>query len=334
MTRWTPRRMRVLVLAIAGALLVGCGGAQSSPGPAASGLEKSTVTVAFGPFAGNDVANRLPDFAKKHGLTVQTTIIRAGADLLTALVTGQVDVALLTYTYQFQALDRGTPVVALASNVKGGTTILMSKKLGIQPGDYNALKALIASRAASGKKLVFTSNKPSINFAVGYLDLATHGIDMHQLDYKDSIDLTVLPQIVSSGQADFALMGEPQGILAERQGFGVTFATPPKAVNTEFLALKSFADKYPKTARAVVASIFDASAYLKAHPDETAKDVAHFSGVPGDVAADALKRYTFDSRLDPAAAKELAGLLYQEGLVKNDYGNRVNDYLMINLQPS
>ncbi len=334
MKRMSPIFTRALAGWVVALLLAACGGNAATPAQTTAGLEKPMLTVGFGPFAGNDVANRLPDFAKKHGLTVQTTIIRAGADLLTALYTGQIDSALLTYTYLYQSLDRGTPVVALASNVKGGTTILMSKKLGIAAGDYPGLKALVASRAASGKKLVFASNKPSINYAVGYLDLTSHGIDMHQLDYKDSIDLTVLPQMVASGQADLSFMGEPQGTLAERLNLGSAFATPAKAVNTEFLALKTFADKYPRTAKALVASIFDASAYLKSHLDETARDVAHFSGVAEDVATDALKRYTLDSRLDLPAAKELAGLLYREGLVKTDYSDKIKEYLLTNLQPS
>ena len=298
--------------------------------------EKAKMTLGWGMYAGNDVAYRLPEFARNNGLEVELLSVRSGPDLLTALINGQVDVALLTYTYLFQSLDQGLDMVAVASNIKGGTRIVTSEKLNLAAGDFKGLQELAQQRAASGKKLMIVASRPTINYTLGYLSLTQNGVDVDGLfDFQDVADFSLHTQMLSAGAADLIITGEPGAALAVGQGWGRSFHypydTPAGALNTEFLALRSFAQQSPNTARALVKSIRETSAHLSANKEENVKDVVNFTGLDAALAREALNNVTPDVNLDVGAAKTLAKTLFEKGLVKKDYSEGLESRLLTDL---
>lgn len=323
-------------------LLTACTAAAPEPAKDTAGAgapgkpEKAKMVLGWGMYAGNDVAYRLPEFAKKNGLEVELLSVRAGPDLLTALVNGQVDVALLTYTYLFQSLDQGLDMVAIASNIKGGTRVVTAEKLAVASGDFKALQELAKQQAASGKKLVIVASKPTINYTLGYLSLVQNGVDVDGLfDFQDVPDFSLHTQMLSSGAADIIITGEPGAALAVAKGWGRSFHypydTPAGALNTEFLALRSFAQQNPNTARALVRSIRETSAYLSSNKEENVKDVVNFTGLDAALAREALNNVTPDVSLDFVAAKTLAKTLFEKGLVKKDYSEGLESRLLTDL---
>jgi NitT/TauT family transport system substrate-binding protein len=307
--------------------LTGCGGSSSAPA-GSTALEKTSITLGWGKFAGNDVANRLPDFSKKYGLTITLQPVNSGPDLLTGLVTGQIDVALLTWTYLFQAQDKNIDVVAVASNIKKGTGLVVNKKLGLTPGDYNALLTLAQQRAASGKKLRFIGAKTSINFTLGYLSLKQHGIDVDKLmDIQDVPVASLHPQLMQQNAADLESTGEPYAAQAVLNGsadlFSYPYDTPAGALNTEFLALRNFVTKNPNTAKAFVNAVKDTASYLNAHQSEEATDVVNYTGLPQAVVDAALKDVQPNVQLDLNAAKALATAMFDQKIVQNDYSSKI-----------
>jgi ABC-type nitrate/sulfonate/bicarbonate transport system substrate-binding protein len=298
--------------------------------------ETSKVVLGWAPYANGGVGYRLPEFAKKHGIEVESVVIRAGPDLLTAVINGQVDVGILTYTYLLQALDQGVDMAAVASNMKGGTRIVTSEKLNLAAGDFKGLQELAQQRAASGKKLTIVASRPTINYTLGYLSLTQNGVDVDGLfDFQDVVDFSLHTQMLSSDAADLIITGEPGAALAVGKGWGRSFHypydTPAGALNTEFLALRSFAQQSPNTARALVKSIRETSAHLSANKEEHVSDVVKFTGLEAPLAREALNNFTPNVSLDVGAARTLAKILFEKGLVKNDHSEGLESRLLTDL---
>jgi ABC-type nitrate/sulfonate/bicarbonate transport system substrate-binding protein len=296
---------------------------------AADTLEKPSITLGWGKFAGNDVANRLPEFAKKYGLTINLQPTASGPDQLTALVTGHMDVALLTWTYLFQAQDSHLDVVAIASNIKKGTAIVVNSKLGVRAGDWAGLEALAERRAAAGNKLRFVGARTSINFTLGYLSLKQHGVQIDRLmDIQDVPQFPLHPQLMQQNAADVESTGEPFATQAVLNGSGIFFAypydTPAGALNTEFLVMRTFVTKSPATARAFVRAVADTAAYLHAHPAEEIRDVVNYTGLARTIVEAALRNVEPSAQLDLNAAKALASTMYAQKIVQHDYSDDID----------
>lgn len=333
------RRLHAIAGAIVFLAVAACGGSGSAPssqGQGSNALEKPSLNVNWSKFAGNDAGYRLPDFAKKYGLQINLVEAASGSDALTAILSGQTDFGQCTYTYLFQGRDQGADMVAIADNATGGTAIVTSNKLNLAPGDYNALLALAQQRASSGNKLKLLTNNVSINYALGYLSLKKHGIDVDKLFTIDNvISFALHPQQLGSGADDIAITGEPGAtqIVDKKLGkfFSYPYDSPAGSINTEWCALRSFVTKYPNTAKAVVKAIYDTEKYLSSHPQEEAQDVVNFTGLDPSTAAGALKDVHHPGQLDVAGCNALAGQLYQFKLVKNDYTGKCASFVLTDL---
>lgn len=299
-------------------------------------LEKPDIVLGWGKFAGNDVANRLPEFAKKYGLNIHLQPTASGPDQLTALVTGHMDVVLLTWTYLFQAQDSKLDVVAIASNIKKGTAIIVNSKLGVRGGDWMGLAALAKQRAVAGHKLRFVGARTSINFTLGYLSLKQHGVDVDRLmDIQDVPQFPLHPQLMQQNAADLESTGEPFATQAVLNGSAILFAypydTPAGTLNTEFLTMRTFVTKAPRTARAFARAVRDTAAYLKAHPGEEVEDVINYTGLARDVVEVSLKDVEPSASLDLKAAAELAATMHRQKIVRQDYSGVIDRLAYPNL---
>lgn len=326
---------RSVQLAVILALILAAWGGGSANG-AGSALERPDIVLGWSKFAGNDVANRLPQFARQYGLTVHQQSAFTGPDQLTALVTGHMDVVLLTWTYLFQAQDRHLDVVAIASNIKKGSGILVNSKLGVRAGDWAGLRALAERQAAAGHKLRLIGARTSINLALGYLSLKQHGVDVDRLlDFQDVPQFNLHPQLLQQNAADVEATGEPYVTQAVLNKSAVLFAfpydTPAGALNTEFLTTRAFVTKYPNTARAFVHAVKDTAAYLNARRSEEVTDVVDYTGLPQPVVEAALQNVEPSAGLDLDAAKALAAALYRQKIVQNDYSGRIDQFAFPNL---
>jgi ABC-type nitrate/sulfonate/bicarbonate transport system substrate-binding protein len=329
-------------LAGVGAVLVAavaCGGGSTGTSTASAPpaqLEKTTLNVNWSKFAGNDAGYRLAGFAQKYGLQINLVEAASGSDALTAIVSGQTDFGQCTYTYLFQGRDQGADMVAIANNATGGTAIVTSNKLNLGSGDYVALKTLAEQRAASGSKLKLLTNNVSINYALGYLTLQKHGIDVNSLFTIDNVlNFGLHPQQLASGGDDIAITGEPGATTIVAKKFGKFFANPYDSaggsINTEWCALRSFVTKYPNTAKAAVKAIYDTENYLTAHPSEEAQDVVNFTGLDSAIAADALKNVHHPGKLDVTGCDALGQVLFDFKLVKNNYSGKCSSFVLTDL---
>ena len=258
--------------------------------------EKPNLTIGFIPLTdcASVVISSVKGFDKKYGLTITPSKEASWAAVRDKLVNGELDASHVLYglIYGVQ-MGIGGPkkdMAVLANINRNGQAITLSNQLrakGVTNGP--ALAKLIK---AEPKEYTFAQTFPTGTHAMWlYYWLAAHGID----PFKETKVITVPPpQMVANMRVDNMdgfCVGEPWNARAIRDKIGFTATTtqdiwkdhPEKVLGTT----AEFVEKYPNTARAMVAAILDASKYI-----DTMKNRAEVSRI---IAAKSYVNTDYDS---------------------------------------
>ena len=233
--------------------------------------EKPNLNIGFIPLTdcASVVMASVKGFDKKYGLSITPSKEASWAAVRDKLASGELDAAQVLYglVYGVQ-LGIGGPkqdMAVLASINNNGQAISLSNQLkakGVTDG--TSLAKLVASEP---KEYTFAQTFPTGTHAMWlYYWLAAHGID----PFNDVKVITVPPpQMIDNMRVDNMdgfCAGEPWNARAIRDNIGFTAATsqdiwqdhPEKVLGTT----AEFVERYPNTARAMVAAILDASKYI------------------------------------------------------------------------
>jgi len=240
--------------------------AQGSDAP-----EKKDLKIGFIPLTdcASVVMANLKGFDKKYGLTITPTKEASWAAVRDKLVNGEIDASHVLYglIYGLQ-MGIGGPKkdMAVLMNLNhNGQAITLSNQLKEKGATDGAkLKALIDREK---REYTFAQTFPTGTHAMWiYYWLAAQGI--HPFNDVKSI-VVPPPQMVANmrvGNMDGFCVGEPWGNRAIYDKIGFTAETtqgiwkdhPEKTLGTS----AEFVQKYPNTARAMVAAVLDASKYI------------------------------------------------------------------------
>jgi len=300
--------------------------AQGSDAP-----EKKEVKVGFIPLTdcASVVIASVMEFDKKYGIKIVPSKEASWAAVRDKLVNGELDAAHVLYglIYGVQ-MGIGGPKkdMAILMNLNhNGQAITLSNQLKDKGAvDGQKLKALIDSEK---REYTFAQTFPTGTHAMWiYYWLATHGIN----PMSDVKTITVPPpQMVANmrvGNMDGFCVGEPWGNRAIYDKIGFTAETtqaiwkdhPEKTLGTT----AEFVDKYPNTARAMVAAILDASRYIDmmANRKKVAEIIADKSYVncPVDVIDQRLEGH-YDNGIGRAWKDPDYMKFYNDGVVNFPY---------------
>lgn len=227
----------------------------------------TVVWIGYGPFY---VADAL-DLYKKYNLKVSLQVFNDPALIPSAMASGALDGAMLTYDQ-------------VVGQVAGGK----AQKV-VMPIDYsNGGDAIVAESSITkvsdfkGKKVGFNPLSPS-DFLLSYA-LKTNG-----MTDKDIVAVNMTPEAVpaamASGQMPIGVTYEPSLSQILGQGGGKKFKVVFSSKNAPGLIadVLVFDDKAIKAKPAEIAGIMkgylDGLAYMKAKPDESARIIGKFMGV-------------------------------------------------------
>ncbi|MCT9116666.1 ABC transporter substrate-binding protein [Cupriavidus gilardii] len=258
--------------------------------------EKTEVRIGFIPLT--DCASIVMAAAlgldRKHGIRITPAREASWAGVRDKLVNGELDAAHVLYglVYGVQ-LGIGGPrkdMAVLMNLNRNGQAISLSTKLadkGVRDG-----ASLRAYMTRETRQYTFAQTFPTGTHAMWlYYWLAAHGID----PMREARAITVPPpQMVANmrlGLMDGFCAGEPWHARAIADGIGFTAETtqgiwrdhPEKTLGTT----AEFVQKYPNTARAMVAAVLEASRYIDASVSNrrrTAETIAAPSCVDTDMA--------------------------------------------------
>ena len=233
--------------------------------------EKPNLNIGFIPLTdcASVVMASVKGFDKKYGLTITPSKEASWAAVRDKLVNGELDAAHVLYGLIYGVeMGIGGPkkdMAVLATINNNGQAITLSNQLkakGVTDGA--SLAKLIA---AEPKEYTFAQTFPTGTHAMWlYYWLAAYGIN----PFTQAKVITVPPpQMVANMRVDNMdgfCVGEPWNARAIRDNIGFTAVTtqdiwkdhPEKVLGTT----AEFVQKYPNTARAMVAAILDASKYI------------------------------------------------------------------------
>ncbi|MBC3882442.1 ABC transporter substrate-binding protein [Undibacterium sp. LX40W] len=235
--------------------------------------EKEEVKIGFIPLTdcASVVMASVLGFDKKYGIKIIPTKEASWASVRDKLVNGELDAAHVLYglIYGVQ-LGIGGPkkdMNILMTLNNNGQAITLSKKLA----DKGAIDGPGLAKLMQKEKrdYTFAQTFPTGTHAMWlYYWLAAHGVN----PIKEAKVITVPPpQMVANMRVDNMdgyCVGEPWNHRAVADGIGITAATtqdiwrdhPEKVLGTT----AEFSQKYPNTARAVVAAILEAGRWIDA----------------------------------------------------------------------
>ncbi|MCD2514178.1 ABC transporter substrate-binding protein [Comamonas endophytica] len=116
----------------------------------------------------------------ENGVQIEGVNFNTGNDVLTALVSKNLDVAQVTYLHFVTALDKGFDVVAIAGQINGGSRLLISSALPVQADDWAGLKKTIADFKAQGKPFRVGASRGNAQDLHMRGTFAKHGIDVNK----------------------------------------------------------------------------------------------------------------------------------------------------------
>jgi NitT/TauT family transport system substrate-binding protein len=245
---------------------------------ATSSMKIGTVVwIGYGPFFVADAK----DFYKKYDLKVSLQMFTDPALIPTAMASNSVDGGMLTYDQ------------VIGSDAKG------LKHKVVMPIDYsNGGDAIVATTAITkvsefkGKKIGFNPLSPS-DFLLSYA-LKKNGLS--EKDFQ-AVPMTPesVPAAMASGGIPVGVTYEPSlsQILSMGDGkkFHVVFSSKnaPGLIADVLVFDQKYIQAHPKEIKGLIEAYMDGMAYMKSHPDESAKIIGKAMGISGKEVMDQMK---------------------------------------------
>jgi len=288
--------MKKMILAAVAVAAVAIGGVLPRPALA----ETPSISLGFAKCAHCTAMALTPDFAK--GVEIKATPFTTGTDVLTALVTKNIDVAQVTYLHYVIALDKGFDVIAISGQVSGGSALIVGKDLAVQPNDWASLKKAIADHKAAGKPFRVAASRGNAQDIHMRGAFAKQGIDINKdVTFVNIPNPSDHLQALRRGEVELICTVEPFATQVLQADAGKMFGTPydqaagnlTNVILTRPDVIASKRKELEATVRAIVAT-----------DDHIAKDRAAFSavvtkitGLDKKIADDAVKNLDPDPKL-------------------------------------
>ncbi|WP_372663507.1 ABC transporter substrate-binding protein [Amycolatopsis kentuckyensis] len=262
--RW---KMLCCIASLAALGLSGCsalGGSSDEPAkPGAGGLEKTSLKVAIQPSV--DAAPywlaQEGEYFKREGLEVQTTLAENPAASLQKLVSGEADLAELTYPTFFVAAKKGEDIRLVADGT--AATPKSNVLVTVPTSPVKSVNDL------PGKRIAITS-KNSTSELLTRSVMKDHGLDPSTVKWV-YLPLPNMAQALKDNQVDAAYQPEPFASAAARTVGATPFidVAGPSSSTQDFPILgydakREWTEKYPNTMaafqRAMLKATRDANA--------------------------------------------------------------------------
>ena len=276
-------RRTIWGMAMAGALLVGCGGGEEEK--AAGGGELTKVQVASAPnvFLSALYVAKEEGYFEKEGVDAEIVEIEAGTDSVAALVSGNAQIADVGFDDLIELAEEGEEGLVMSHNILNRVTLtlVMNKQKAAELGVTRDTPLKERYAALKGLRLGITSpGAPTDKYTRYYL---------RQAGLNPEKDAEIIPLgggssllgALESGQIDAYQLSPPTPYVAEKEGFGTVLIDGPSGdvkefsdfLYTAFAANKEWADENPEAAQGFSRALNQAMAKIEEDPDAAAKQI-------------------------------------------------------------
>jgi NitT/TauT family transport system substrate-binding protein len=312
------KRAGLLAAAVVLALtmvLAGCGGKEDEVVKVR--LAEVTRSIFYAP----EYVALSQGFFKDEGLEVEFQTIPGGDKVTTALLSNQIDVALVGAETSIYVYNQGAedPIVNFAQLTQTDGTFLVSRKK-VDNFDWNMLKG----------STFLGQRKGGMPQMAGEFTLKKKGINPQQdLNLIQNVEFANIPSAFASGTGDYVQLFEPTATVFEKEGRGYVVASfgkeSGKLPYTVFMAKKSFIDKNSTTIQKFTNAIHRAQKWVeeKSVPEIAEAIAPYFKDVDKSIIEGVVKRYkeqssyATDPIIDEAEWNNLLDVISTAGELKN-----------------
>jgi NitT/TauT family transport system substrate-binding protein len=270
-------------------------------------------------------------FFKDEGLDVELTTIPGGDKVMTALLSGGIDVALVGSETSIYVSQQGSddPAINFAQVTQTDGTFLVARK-PVPNFDWNSLKGVN----------FLGQRKGGMPQMAGEFALKKHGIDPHKdLNLIQNIEFANIASAFASGTGEYVQLFEPQASVFEKEGKGYVIASFGKESGrlpyTVFMAKQSFMNKNTGTVQKFTNAVQRAQNWVQSKSvNEIADAVApYFKDTDIETIRSVIKRYkdqgtyATDPIIDEEEWNNLQNVMTAAGELKQkaDYTKLVNN---------
>jgi NitT/TauT family transport system substrate-binding protein len=303
----------VLALALPAA---GCGGSGGSTARPATG---STDNVAVGVIAIVDVApiylGKAKGFFAKRSINLTLKPGSGGAVTIPGVVSGQFQFGFGNVTSLLVARDKKLPLTVVANGISS---------TGKEGADFSAVVVRPDSPIRTPKDLaghtVSVNNLNNIGDTTVRASVRKAGGDPATVKFVE-LALPDMTPALMKGRIDAAWVVEPFLTIAKNQGarpvaWNMVDAVPNLTVAAYFTTEKLIKDN-PDLVKRFTDAMNESLDYAGTHPDEVREIVKTYTQIPADLIPK-LTLPVWSSQLNRESIQQLAALVKQDGLVKNE----------------
>jgi NitT/TauT family transport system substrate-binding protein len=296
---------------------------------AARAAEPDVVRVGTFKFVTAAPAYYMGVLAPKYNLKLEYLYFIKGADIIPAVVAGQVDVATTAVDAAVAARSAGIPIYVVAGYAKGGLRIVGRPDLNIASvKELKGKKVGVARGGAQEAVLYAVLDEAGLTYSNGT------GKDV-QLIYMAYTDIN---QALMRKDIDAACQPEPQASQSIRLGFGKEIIKPYQTTIGEpirtLLFTEDLYNKRPDVARRLMECFVEATKYLIDHPEPAEKfvrEVVFKNQLTHEDYVDSIgnMRWSFDAT--PAEVDATAQAMKKFGLGKLEHPVEGKDFVKTDL---
>ncbi len=244
-------------------------------------------------------------FFKKHGLDVELVFIRSGAEGITAMQSGSIDVTLAIPGYALVANERNFDLVMVMQNEIAHATppdtggIVVAKdskisKLSDLAGGTVAVNALRAQEAVSAQYLIKKA-----------------GVPRDKIKYVE-VPFPSMWDVVTRGQADAVVAIDPfTTTFVQRGGRVISWmyvdAIPEMPIGA-FWSKRAWAEKNADTLERFTLAMEESIVYMNADPKRARGVVAEYTRLPSEL-IEAMPHFAWSSKVNLRKWGELVEML-------------------------
>ena len=329
MSQPAPRQSRRAVLRLrrhGGAVLLSglglftaaCGSTGSSSSSAGKPAER---TLTYGsPECGQCLAmSLLPREIRGYRLSYST--FANSSDAATAVASGHVDFAQITYTNFPTLVSKGVDVVATSGEVNGGSDFVVSRSLHLAPDNWSALKAVVTSDKAAGHPFTIASYFGTIQDIELRLLLTEYGINPNTDVNIVNVPYPGMAQAMHSGSVQAAAPVQPFGREITSAGFGAHFSYmshQPAGNLTNLVVFNGpFAKAHPKAVLAVDRAMVALVHYLNTAKGRAAwvAAIEKYTNLSSSVILPIMSQFPPDVAISLTKVEQISSAMYADRLL-------------------
>lgn len=297
-------------IALAAALVL----AANLTGPAHA-QSKTTIQMAIGKIAGGTtiyVADKLGYFAEQ-GLDVQYTFAQSGNDMVSALQSGKIDLAMAIPGVAAAAREHGYKLNLVFQNELARDKAPDSGALIVK-----ADSPITSVKQLAGKKVAQVAIGNQVWAAVRTVE-AKNGVDPASVQEVE-IGFPQMPGALAQGLVDAVAEVEPftSAIVNSKAGRVISWyyveSVPNQPIGA-FWGADDWMAKNPAAVKKFQTAMHKAVVYLNTHPKEARQYVAEFTGLKPEV-VESMTMIRWDDRVDRAVWEKTIQMLVSSGYIK------------------